>query len=548
MASGNTAHPAGPAGDPPRGAWLWTGLALLGLALLYGGLCLTAEPVSFGGDADAFRVAESALGLTRGRYIPSRLPGYPLHERLVALVVDPENAVPAKLVSAAFAFLAVAAFALILNRRRRTVLPPALLVLAFGLWPALVRSSFVVMDYPLGLALFLCSLLGLLAAGERERSWPYVLLAGICAGLAVAARLGYALYGVSVGLVMVMQWLRNREERATWGRHLLVFLAGSLAGLPFFIPLFAEYGVSFLTYYAVLRWEWTDFLYHNGVLYVRLFSHVAVLAGLLIFLVRDGRRGLLRRWCTRSPVIGGAVVFVFLMVLFHLNKPYEAEYLLPVVPVMLLYLGTRPAGYGRAGRWGTVLLLAAVASGNVLTPDLKLAAGAGRDSAAVSWAEGLTVREFEAQADDGHVYPVMTAVRQRPRFITLFEERFGVHPPDVDAVWLVGYSFYVRRHVWLHDLPMFLVDDSILVTRNPEPYVFIVLPYERFVEPLRAHFRTAPDGRPGRVLLVFRHPAAAREFAPLFRKVPGPSGPPHLQSVTILRESRPSAAFRETMR
>ncbi|MBN2430227.1 MAG: hypothetical protein JXQ27_02070 [Acidobacteria bacterium] len=527
---------------------MWTGLVLLGLALLYGGLCLTAEPVSFGGDADAFRVAESALGLTRGRYIPSRLPGYPLHERLVALVVDPENAVPAKLVSAAFALLAVVAFALILNRRHRTVLPPALLVLAFGLWPALVRSSFVVMDYPIGLALFLCSLLGLLAAEDRGRSWPYVLLAGICAGLAVAARLGYVLYIGSVVLVMVVRWVRKREERATVGRHLLAFVAGSLAGLPFFIPLFDEYGFSFLTYYAVLRWEWADFLYNNGVLYVRLFSHVAVLAGLLFFLIHDWRRGLLRPWCTRSPAIGGAVVFVVLLGLFHLNKPYEAEYLLPVLPVVLLYLGTRPAGYGRAGRCGMALLLAGVVSGNILTPDLKLAAGVWHGSTAASWTEGLTVREYEAQADDGRVYPVMTAMRQRPRFASLFQERYGVHPPDFDAVGLVGYSFYVRRHVWLHDLPMFLVDDSILVTRHPEPYVFIVLPYERFIEPLLAHFRTTPDGRPGRVLLVFRNPAAAGEFEPLFQEARAPSGQPHLQTVAILGESQAPASFRDALR
>lgn len=134
--------------------------------------------LGYGADADAWRVAITARWLwEHGEYLPSRLPGYPLHELSTALLIH-GGWVATNTATMLVSLVGVFCFAAIVRRCR--VEPKGLLTLTFAFTPLLWINSTVTMDYMWGLSFVLGAYLLLIRR--------HTLLAGIVLGLAAGFR------------------------------------------------------------------------------------------------------------------------------------------------------------------------------------------------------------------------------------------------------------------------------------------------------------------------------------------------------------------------
>src|SRR5258708_11333263 len=178
---------------------------------LVGGRVLTRLPLLFGGygsDNDSWRNIAAALHMREaGRYIPSRIPGFPVFEGVAALLA-PGGWILTNLASVVAATIGLALFAGLLRdldvRDRRW----PWLALAFGaaMWVQVSQT----IDYAYGFAFFI----GAWRLVLRSR---YV-SAGVLLALATGCRASYV---VVVGAVLLLLSAR----RSSW-RSFLGFAAG----------------------------------------------------------------------------------------------------------------------------------------------------------------------------------------------------------------------------------------------------------------------------------------------------------------------------------
>src|SRR5581483_7865126 len=116
-------------------------------------------------------------------YLPSRLPGYPVHELSAALLIRggwlaTNSATLLMSLAGVWLFAAIA--------RRHRLPQPGLLVLTFAFTPLLWNNSTVTMDYNWGLTFVLAAYLAL-----SDRRY---LLAGVLLGLGAGCRLTEAAF------------------------------------------------------------------------------------------------------------------------------------------------------------------------------------------------------------------------------------------------------------------------------------------------------------------------------------------------------------------
>src|SRR5688572_12444731 len=117
----------------------------------------------YGVDPDAWRVVLAARNLREtGVYLPSRLPGYPLHEGLVALVVDHPLLANGASALASAVLVAIVAILLRDHGARRWVAAGVVVAAAPAAWV----SSVTTMDYMLAAA----AGMGALLAATRHRA------------------------------------------------------------------------------------------------------------------------------------------------------------------------------------------------------------------------------------------------------------------------------------------------------------------------------------------------------------------------------------------
>lgn len=271
----------------------------------------------YGADADAWRVAITARWLwAHGEYLPSRLPGYPLHELSAALLIWGgwlATNIATMLVSLAGVLL----FAALVRFHRLPA--PGLLTITFAFTPLLWNNSTVTMDYNWGLTFVLAAYLAL----SRER----YLFAGLLLGLAAGFRPTSAAF-IGPFLLPVLRERRLADAMRMAGFFLLTAAVA-------FAPEWSRYGTRMFGF-ADFRPPWGQFARTFGVEAAGLMT--AGVLGLIWLLsmprlVRVPR--LVRRdshlavWCT------GMLVIVALV----LRLPLEEGYLVSAVPFFLLVMG-----------------------------------------------------------------------------------------------------------------------------------------------------------------------------------------------------------------
>ncbi len=282
---------------------------------------------SVGADPDAWRVALAARHLTTtGDYVASRFPSYPVHEIGSALGWlggwGGMNGL-----TVVFSGVAAGFFGLVL--RRLGVRAYSLGALALAFTPVVYVNSVVTMDYVWSLAFMLGGFYYALCNRPR--------LAGGWMGLAIGARLTAAAMVLPLGWLL---WTHETKQDGAGGRGnqhgLAVFAAFALAVAAawYLAPLFA-YGPGFLRFY-------------DGALPLHIALHratldvwgeigfVAVVAAVGWVIVR--RRPLpggMRR--VEQALLGGVALYL----LAYVRLPLESGYLMPVVPLVLAWLGLR---------------------------------------------------------------------------------------------------------------------------------------------------------------------------------------------------------------
>jgi len=280
----------------------------------------------YGLDPDSYRLVLAARGIADGAYRASRLPGYPVHEYLVALTPARYDPVVSNLVTAIFSSLAVMFFFLLLSEMK--VRQPLLLTAAFAFVPVFFIHSVDTMDYAFALAFLLAGTYFVVAGCP--------VLGGVMLGLAIGSRITSGAMLVPLTLWIVLA----RDALANWRRHAASLWLGALAVAALcFIPVFARYGLGF--------WAFADNVAYPSALEIadkmvlQVWGRLGTL-GLLVALLAVPFLPATRQAlgdASLRPTIAMSLSAIAIYVVAFLRLPHESAYLLPAVPFVLLLLG-----------------------------------------------------------------------------------------------------------------------------------------------------------------------------------------------------------------
>lgn len=306
----------GPAG---RGAAAALGPGLL-VALL---VLLSRLPFlghGYGADPDAWRAISASQDLVdTGRYVPSRVPGYPLPEYVDALMIHlgAGSSWGIGLLSALLSGAAAALFFHLLVPLGRARAVAGTLAMSFT--PVVYVAGLGAMDYLWGLTFFLAATVCM----RSNRVWP----AAFFLGLAAASRPSYALGIIPLALLYADFDVRRFRRPEVLRQLAVLALASGLIALAFFLPAFLNVGVRSPERYG----DW-KYLAYNSTL--GLFGVIGLVGvGCAVVSAWRNRRGgvpltaplgqRLDAWAVTVLAVFG-LLFVWL--------PDEASYLIPALP------------------------------------------------------------------------------------------------------------------------------------------------------------------------------------------------------------------------
>ena len=276
----------------------------------------------YGADPDSWRVAltDNYLWET-GEYLPSRLPGYPLHELVTALPfrggwIFDGGWYWANLSTVLISLVGVYLFAWL--ARKLDLAHRGVLTVAFAFAPLLWINSVMTIDYMWALTFILAAYLALLYRAPT--------VAGILLGIAAGFRMS------SLFMLLPFWLLLFRSKRRGDIRPLtMVALATMFVA---YVPVLMVYGLNLLNFYdrAVPLSEFIRRLGKDG---VGIIGALALTIALVASLPRLRR---LPGDLMRDPqvLVWAAAVFVFFV--SYTRLPHEIAYLIPVFPFGLFLL------------------------------------------------------------------------------------------------------------------------------------------------------------------------------------------------------------------
>jgi hypothetical protein len=412
----------------------------------------------YGTDPDAWRVVMTAQHLwDTGQYFPSRLPGNPLHELVVTLLL-PGGWIATGLATMTVSLAGVYVFGRILKFLSLPM--PGLMMIGFAFTPLLFINSIATMDYMWGLTCILGSYYCLLT---RRPLW-----AGVLLGLAI----GFRMQGLSfIPPAAIFLWRADRL------REFPAFLfAGGAVSMLAYAPVFVVYGPSFLNFYDAPI-PYRDVIALLGKEALGIFGGLGVLAGAVLSWRRLVRMGSDLK--TNGFVASWIAVIAFYLISF-LRLPHEIAYLIPIFPFGMMIMARY---YTRAAL--TLAMVAIMVAGiiDITTPGVGLQAsdiknarpGRGLVLSNKVTQDGQQAFAKQVMADDipdhavvmiGYIFPE-AAVRNHKRLdlrvlqrdydaISMLSDRGEAYDAerDIRYVWLLpyeafvalrsqGYSFYV---------------------------------------------------------------------------------------------------------
>jgi hypothetical protein len=301
----------------------------------------------YGSDDDSWRNAVAALHMhAAGRYVPSRVPGFPVYEGLLFLLA-PLGAVATNAASV-LAQLAGTLMLFQISRHLR-IRSAGWVAAAFALVPSVWVHTTQTMDYALTLALFLAAYHQLL----RSR-WIY---AGLLLAMAAGSR---ASMGLMVVPSVLFVWMSARSWRAVLKLTASFGIATAAVFLPVLLaPEVTELGAHLTRHAGGHHLRLGDVGGVGRGVAVFLFGRlglvgmiVAVIAGLLTL----RRRSVASEQAEWSASVTFEASSALITCASFVLIPYQPAYLLPALPVALLLIAR--IADGRA-LWVAALLMAA---------------------------------------------------------------------------------------------------------------------------------------------------------------------------------------------
>jgi len=322
----------------------WTAILWAALVAVFILSRLPLLHLGYGIDDDAWAMAGAADTLAAtGRYIPSRLPGYPSAELYYAgaFRLFGSGWTVGNGAAALAGLLGMAAVALALRRSDPALRLLAAAALAFH--PAFWIASATTLDFVVCTSL----VAGLVLALFAERP----LLAGALLGLAAGARITAVLAWIP-GVIYLLAARRDRRGAA------LFTAAGAVVTAALFSLPFAAAGPGFLSYAAPLH---RDYLIGAYKVYRDLVGAPLLLAAVALAVRRlvAGRSGRGPGAARRDPRVWLLAGTAALLTVPFILLPADATYLLPLVPLAILLLAIL-AENGTIGRRAAAALLVAM--------------------------------------------------------------------------------------------------------------------------------------------------------------------------------------------
>ncbi len=275
--------------------------------------------INYGSDGDAWRGAAAAMRLWQeGRYVPSRLPGNPLFEYALAVLVPWGGHVAANAAVLAFFAASIAAFARVARKNGC----PGGWIAIFALTPILLVNAATSLDYVPGLAMLLWAW-----AMARDDRWP---AAGVLVAAAIGLRLSNMLFVLPLG-VYALRKGRRPAVASVWGAAVL------LAGLAFYVPILRGAG-SAMFRLPPSHMSPVQYAAKTGYNVISVLGPAAAAAIGVLLIVR---RKDLARSLRAGPagVVGAECAAIAVFVALFLLHSDEAAYLLPVLPFVYLRMG-----------------------------------------------------------------------------------------------------------------------------------------------------------------------------------------------------------------
>jgi hypothetical protein len=424
----------------------------------------------YGTDPDAWRVALTARYLwLEGDYLPSRLPGYPLHELVTAALVGRHWLVaPWVWTNLSTVLISLAGVYLFARLARELALPNrGVLTLGFAFAPLLWINSAMTMDYMWALTFMLGAYLAVIHKSPR--------LAGLALGIAAGFRLT-SLFLLPPFWLLLLRTGRRGEIRPLTTTALAVTLVA-------YMPVLLDYGVNFLNFYdePVPLAEFIKRLGKDG---LGIIGALGLIAALLLSLPR------LRRLpvdLVRDPHVltWAAVIVVFF--LSYTRLPHEIAYLIPLFPFGYFLL----ARY--LSRGVLIATLAVIVLGgfvDITTPDDEIGLSASTftsarlghgmlisdlDTLRNQMAFAREVREVTTTNPNFETPAIVAAGFIYPALVVLYEDELeiGILHDDVNAISQLTDKGLARDeehdiyYVWLLDLE----DLQFFQNDHRRPYV-----------------------------------------------------------------------------
>ncbi len=297
----------------------WPFAFIVGLALIL--LTVPSMLINYGMNGDAWRGPIAAKEFVdTGTYVPSRLPGNPLFEYVLAIVSLFDGYILSNMLVLACYPLCIAAFLYLIKDRDDR---PVLFIL-FAFTPIFLVNASSTIDYMPGLALTLWSYV---LAKQKRYVWAYFLVA-----LSIGFRLPNVLFVVPLAIYSFLEGERP---------HRIVLLSVLTIGLgfAFYAPILAKFGTKALTVPAH-SYTGIDYFFFAGYKLIMVFGPIAAAGIAFLLISRIGQiarrvKGEISGW--NSSFLGelSAVAVFFLVFLRHAD---QSSYLIPAIPFFYLLL------------------------------------------------------------------------------------------------------------------------------------------------------------------------------------------------------------------
>ncbi|MGD9890739.1 MAG: hypothetical protein AB7R89_30510 [Dehalococcoidia bacterium] len=322
--------------------------ALLILGITFFAVRLPFLFAGFGADTDAYRVALSGLYLwSEGEYLPSRLPGYPLHELTTALLLW-GGPFLTNLSTALVSFAGL----LLFDRIILSLKVPGRwwLLVAYGFTPWLLVNSTATLDYHWALTAMLAAYLALI----KDRPAAAGLLLGLAAGFRITA-LAFAL---PLLVLLILQHRPDARPRLTSvATRIGIFaIATAAVTLLCYLPVLWTYGARFWNY-APTNASPDIIIQMVG---QRALGVVGALVTIGVLAVSWRRLLTLPRLLRTDPHVLVWVLTIVIYTLIFLRLPVDAGYLIPIYPFAFLLVARILA------RWALPVIVSATLLSGVI--------------------------------------------------------------------------------------------------------------------------------------------------------------------------------------